>query len=288
MATEKTSMDRKIIIGLIFIGLGFLYFLNLFEIFTFNISYYIFSWRTILIIIGLIILVNPNNRATGLILIGTGIFFWLPEFFNFRIHLRHIFFPTLLIVIGILLIAKRKSPVDAYHKHHSARHAHQKSGDEQPRNGEQVETEFTSYEEVHDTKEEKKSESEHDRYQSFYDKNMFLRDFIDETAVFSGKTIKLISDRFLGGKLTAIFGGIDIDMNHVKLAPGSVVVDNTAIFGGITLAVPDDWTVKSEITSIFGGYSDSRIIKGGFSSSPDKTLILKGLVLFGGIDLKSF
>lgn len=281
-------MDRKIIIGLIFIGLGFLYFLNLFGIFNFNIGYYIFSWKTILIIVGLVVLANPNNRATGLILIGTGIFFWLPEFFNFRIHLRHIFFPTLLIVIGILLIAKRKSPVDAYHKHHFDRHAHQKSGDEQSKNSELVEDEFVSYEEVNETKEEGKSESEHNRYQSFYDRNMFSRDFIDETSVFSGKTIKLISDRFLGGKLTAIFGGIDLDMHHVKLAPGSIVVDNTAIFGGITLLVPDDWTVKSEISSIFGGYSDSRIIKCGFSSNPEKTLILKGLVLFGGIDLKSF
>ncbi|MDR0969962.1 MAG: cell wall-active antibiotics response protein [Lentimicrobiaceae bacterium] len=288
MAIEKTSMDRKIIIGLIFIGIGVLYFLNLFDFFTFNISYYIFSWKTILIIIGLVVVANPNNRVTGLVLIGAGILFWLPEFFNFRIHFRQIFFPALLIFIGILLIAKRKSPVDQNSRRDFKKYGDQKSN-EQPKNDNQPENEFTDYEEVNESQKKKeKTEFERDEYQSYNDANMFSGNFIDETVVFSGKTIKLFSDRFLGGKLTAIFGGININMHHVKLASGGIILDNTAIFGGITLIVPDDWTVKSEVTSIFGGYDDSRVIKGGTSPNHDKILIIKGFAFFGGIDLKSF
>jgi hypothetical protein len=58
------------------------------------------------------------------------------------------------------------------------------------------------------------------------------------------------------------------------------------LFGGSNLIVPDDWKVKSEVVSILGGFSDKRLIV----PNPDteKTLLVKGVVIFGGLELKSY
>jgi len=58
-----------------------------------------------------------------------------------------------------------------------------------------------------------------------------------------------------------------------------------ALFGGSSLIVPSDWNVKVEVFNIFGGYVDRRM-----SNQVDynKTLVIKGVTIFGGGDVKSF
>jgi predicted membrane protein len=71
------------------------------------------------------------------------------------------------------------------------------------------------------------------------------------------------------------------------LTPGENVIDMFTLFGGSTLVVPRNWEVKVEITSIFGGFDDKRMYEKQETSADDKILIIKGLAIFGGGDLKS-
>ena len=48
-----------------------------------------------------------------------------------------------------------------------------------------------------------------------------------------------------------------------------------------------DWNIKINIISIFGGFADKRLISEN-DIDPSKKLIIKGIVIFGGGEIKSF
>lgn len=111
-------------------------------------------------------------------------------------------------------------------------------------------------------------------------------DYIDDTAVFGGGERKIDSQSFKGGKITAIFGGSEIDFRSANLAEGKNILDIFVLFGGTDIKVPPDWTVEVDVTAIFGGFSDNR--SSALKVVPDKSKVLrvKGFVMFGGGDIK--
>ena len=120
-------------------------------------------------------------------------------------------------------------------------------------------------------------------------KNLNDDDIIDEVAVFGGGEKTLLTQNFQGGKILAIFGGSNFNLNRARLAPGKNYIDVLAIFGGMKLIVPEDWNIKIRVISIFGGFSDKhRIHVSDDQSKPESELIIKGFVLFGGGEIKSF
>lgn len=117
--------------------------------------------------------------------------------------------------------------------------------------------------------------------------NISSDDYIDDIAVFGGGNKVYQSNNFRGGKSTAIFGGSEIDLYNCKLADGVQVLDITAIFGGVTLLVPNDWNIQLDIVPIFGGFGDKRRKDPNLVQDQNKTLVIKGVVLFGGGELKN-
>ena len=54
------------------------------------------------------------------------------------------------------------------------------------------------------------------------------------------------------------------------------------------LIVPANWEIQTtEIDTVFGGIEDKRPQQ-AVGTNPDKVLILKGSVVFGGIDIRSY
>jgi len=106
-------------------------------------------------------------------------------------------------------------------------------------------------------------------------------DYIDETAIFGGRTISIVSENFQGGKITAIFGGSKINLRYAKPVPGCTI-DVANIFGGTKIIVPEDWNVKVEVVSIFGGFEDKRGPSVISRTSGGKVVIIKGTCIFGG------
>lgn len=114
-------------------------------------------------------------------------------------------------------------------------------------------------------------------------------DTIDELAFFGGGDRTIISDSFKGGKIMAIFGGSNFNLSRSKLAPGKNHIDVFAIFGGLKLVVPENWNVKVSVISIFGGISDKhRIHTPENYNEGDPVLVIKGIVIFGGGEIKSY
>lgn len=111
-------------------------------------------------------------------------------------------------------------------------------------------------------------------------------DFVETTSVFGGAKKIIISKNFKGGDIVNIFGGTELDLSQADVN-GSAIIDLTTIFGGTKLLIPSNWSVKSEAVTIFGGIEDKRRMQ-PTTDGPQKTLLLRGTVIFGGIDIKSF
>ncbi|HSH65675.1 MAG TPA: DUF5668 domain-containing protein [Bacteroidia bacterium] len=246
METKPSSFDRRIVAGLLLILAGGLLLLDQLDLISYNLSHYLISWKTLLIGIGIITLANKQNRTTGIILISLGVLFWLPELMDYRIRFSTIFWPALLIGIGLIILTRRGDGNDE--KKHCGGRQHVFNASDKP---------YTNPDE-----------------------------YIDEMAIFGGGNTRVTSENFKGGKITAIFGGGDIDMKAAKLSPDGCVIDTFILFGGSNLIVPEGWKVKSEVVSILGGFSDKRLSIS--NAETDKTIVIKGIVIFGGLELKSY
>lgn len=106
---------------------------------------------------------------------------------------------------------------------------------------------------------------------------------ISEFAFWSGKVRRTASPAFSGGDLTAVMGGIELDLRGSAAAGGEAVLDVFAMWGGIEIQVPTDWAVSNEVNVLMGGAEDR--------STGDKTatnrLVVRGLVIMGGIEIKT-
>ncbi len=119
-------------------------------------------------------------------------------------------------------------------------------------------------------------------------KGIANEDYVDFVNVFSGGERQIVSQNFQGGKISAVFGGIELDLTKAKLAEGVSVLDIACVFGGATIIVPDDWYVTIEVTPILGGFSDTRKLNPGRTVDAAKHLLIKGAVVFGGGEVKSY
>jgi predicted membrane protein len=212
---------------------------------------WLLSWQMLLIAIGLFIGLRKGFRDGGWfvpVLIGAA--FLLNDYFLNGELRRHIW-PLILIVVGAFFIfrsGRRKWFDGSFQK--------------------------------------KNADMKGEYITPVNDETYSADDFIDTTAIFGGTKKVLLSKNFRGGDIVNIFGGSEIDLSQADVT-GSAEVEITAIFGGATLVIPSNWAVRSEVVTIFGGINDKR----KNITMPDtkaKSLVLKGTVIFGGIELKSF
>lgn len=132
-----------------------------------------------------------------------------------------------------------------------------------------------------------KRRSFHGCYRSFHGQKID-KDFIEDVAVFGGGHKVIHSENFKGGNITAIFGGSEIDLTQCKLAEGENVIDVLLLFGGTTMILPKDWDVRLNVTPIFGGFSHKGRKDPSIPYDSTRTLIIKGVAIFGGGDIKSY
>jgi len=225
MSDQSTNKRNVAGFVLIIIGVAFL-IRNLDFIW---IPHYLFSWKTLLITIGIVALALGKRDGFIPLIIGT-VFLLVQDVFHLYISIRE-WWPLILVGLGLFILFR-----------------HQRKG---------------------------------------RSRNDLDAPLIDEVAIFSGLEKKVTAQNFKGGKTTAICGGADIDLRNASLSSETNVIDIFAMFGGTSFTVPHDWTVNlSQLTVLFGGLSDERV-NNRLDTDPNKVLYIKGLILFGGGELKN-
>lgn len=212
-----------------------------------DLPYWLFSWKTLLIAIGLFIGAKSSFRNIGWIfpfLVGS--FFLLEDLYP-EWSVKTYFWPLMIIVAGFWIMAGPSR------RRFRSRERHKQ--------------ENTAYTSVSGTD--------------------IREDFVDSVSVFGGIKKNILSKDFKGGDIVTIFGGAEYNLSHAEFS-GDVTLEVVQLFGGTRLIVPPHWEVKSEMVAVFGSVEDKRPFPPENRTEPGKRLILKGVSIFGGIDLKSY
>lgn len=108
----------------------------------------------------------------------------------------------------------------------------------------------------------------------------------DYLAVFGGIKQRVTVKNFRGGRLTALFGGFEIDLTRADIEGQTAVIDASALMGGGEIRVPYTWIIEMQGMAILGGYTDET-----HQEIPDsataKRLIVKGVAALGGVVIKN-
>jgi hypothetical protein len=107
---------------------------------------------------------------------------------------------------------------------------------------------------------------------------------LNAVAVFGGCERRVSGQNFQGGKATAVFGGIELDFTSADIEDEAILEVN-CVFGGVEIRVPESWHVHSRSLPVFGGYEDKT--RQPYNPGKTKTLIVTGMVVFGGIEIKN-
>lgn len=101
-------------------------------------------------------------------------------------------------------------------------------------------------------------------------------------STFSEQKIDFDDEEFKGASLTAVFGGITLDLRKAKINE-DVVINTTSVFGGIDIYVPDNIKIKVKSTSIFGGVDNKKIKN---DNEKEHIIYINASCIFGGVDIK--
>ena len=105
---------------------------------------------------------------------------------------------------------------------------------------------------------------------------------LDVFAIMGGHKMTIVSQDFRGGEVTSVMGGAEIDLRHASMQSEAIIQVFIAM-GGLVLRVPDDWAVITNGIPIMGGIDDKSVPP----MNPGKRLVVKGLVLMGGVEIKN-
>ncbi len=122
------------------------------------------------------------------------------------------------------------------------------------------------------------------RNYSDYEPQGSYDEYFDNTSIFGGSDKTITTKNLKGVRINSIFGGSELNLLGAQLGQKEVMIDTLCIFGGSEMVVPNDWTIINEMTVIFGAFSDKRITN--VEQDPEKVIRLKGLILFGGSEVR--
>lgn len=240
--------------GLIILVIGLVFLLRNFGIY---VPGWLFSWSTLLLAIGLYIGFKRNFTGAGwLVMVLIGGYFTISDMVDF--DLGKYYFAFALIALGLFLIFKPKYSVKR-----------KKSMLSHPHLADPIQDPLVSHEPL-----------------SSHEPIMDKSDVIETVSVFGGASHKIFSKDLKGGEIIAVFGGSEINLTQADFQ-GSIVIEVVAIFGGIKIILPPTWEIKSEVVAIFGGMDDKRAIM-PFGDGPRKIIVIKGVALFGGVDIRNY
>ncbi|MCX7874773.1 MAG: cell wall-active antibiotics response protein [Melioribacteraceae bacterium] len=217
----------RVVIGIMLVLIGLLFFLENHEPFNELIPSFIYKWEFFFILFGLLFFLLSRNKIAGIIFFSIGLFNLVPELW-----------PLVFIFIGIYILIGFKGLKNF------------------------------SFSGPNDNVEK--------------DKN-----YLEQISIFGGGSKVFLSDNFKGGNIISIFGGSEVNLTGSKLAEGENILETTSIFGGSTIVIPNDWNVITDVLPIFGGFSDKRKRDPNQIIDTNKTLIIKGVAIFGGGEVKS-
>lgn len=107
---------------------------------------------------------------------------------------------------------------------------------------------------------------------------------IDGIAVLGSALHATRSKAFQRASLTAVLGGLTLDLNEAMPVPAGAEISVTAILGSVVIMVPRGWVVEIRGLPLMGGWDDTTERAPAGSSAP--RLEIQALCALGGLEVK--
>jgi predicted membrane protein len=105
----------------------------------------------------------------------------------------------------------------------------------------------------------------------------------DTTAILSGSNKRYTSDDFKGSKVTAILGGVKIDLRKATIKK-EATLELVTFWGGVEIVVPRNVVVRNQTSAIMGGVED-KTDQDDVKNAP--VLHVTGDVIMAGVEIKN-
>lgn len=244
----------KIMTGIIVVVIGALYLSR--ELGA-NIPEWLFTWKTLLIGFGVIVIAKHKFQSfQGLLFILVGGAFLVSDLMP-ELALKPLLWPILVIVLGLIIIFKPHNR-HSFHSYYSRKYRR------------------NYHKNYHNAAHWQGMEEE-----------VINDDRIDVVTLMGGVKKNVVSKSFKGGSIRNTMGGSEINLSQADFE-GTVVLDISTTLGGTELIIPANWTLQSEVVAVMGSIEDQRKYQGNTTYDPNKILILRGNVFMGGIEIRSY
>jgi len=120
-------------------------------------------------------------------------------------------------------------------------------------------------------------------YQQPTESGGILSPHLNVFAILGGGEYRIRAKNFRGGDLVAFMGGFDVDLRDADIEGSEATINVNALMGGGVIRVPETWAVSMRVAAFMGGHS----LKAREGTQPTKTLIVKGLAIMGGIEVRN-
>lgn len=221
---------------------------------------WLFTWKVLLIALGIIHLLKHGFRRLGwLIPVTIGCIFLLSDMHP-ELAIKPLIWPILIILVGLIIIFKPRKKNKWAHwqkwqKHHEKWHHYHH----------------------HNRFDYKNNDSE-----------LFNEDSIEVISIMSNVKKSILTKNFKNGEVTVVLGGARIDFSQADLSDNAVL-EITQVLGGAQLIIPANWEIKSEIACVLGSVEDKRQAQPTIITGENKKILtLRGTISLGGLEIKSF
>lgn len=101
---------------------------------------------------------------------------------------------------------------------------------------------------------------------------------LNHSSLFSSDDRRITSTDFRGGKVTAVFSDLDLDLRGATVPTSPAILDMRILFAEVDLTVSDGWNVEARVSTPLCEFTDRRM---GQTSETDWSTERPNLVLTG-------
>ena len=222
---------------------------------------WLFSWQVLLIVIGIFIGARRGFSAgfSWLILILIGLYSLLNDQLVLGAQLKVYLLPLLIILLGLYLLFFRRNNAHHYRKMERFHNRIQ-------RKRERWQQYAHASQNIPESPNDNNSE-----------------DFVNINSVMGSVKKNVFTKSFKGGKISCTLGVAALILTQADIEDTAVLYLSIS-FGGAEITIPANWKVQNELTAFMGGVDDKRH---NAMPSQNKTLVLKGDVFCGGVEIRN-
>ena len=105
----RTFIEKRMLLGILLLVAGLLLMLQYYDFLPWVLPHYFFSWKMLLVVLGLFFMITEKNKSTGIILFLIGSIFIGGEIFDksFWEVVRFVI-PVILIVAGLTILMRKQ------------------------------------------------------------------------------------------------------------------------------------------------------------------------------------